>query len=77
VCDSGRGDAVNVQLQAYSIVAIGTHMASWYQPTGPLSLDDVVRAYTGTILRQLNVHAAAARNRPDATLRIGSQRAPG
>jgi len=60
VCDHGLGDAIDIRLQAYAIVAIGTHVAAWYRPGGSLSLDDVVDAYTQTILRQLNVRAAAS-----------------
>jgi len=55
VCDSGYGDAIDVRLQSYAIVAIGTHVASWYHADGSLSLNEVVSAYTETILRQLNV----------------------
>jgi len=61
VCDKGYGDAIDVRLQSYAIVAIGTHVASWYHADGSLSLNEVVSAYTETILRQLNVqHPEAA-----------------
>jgi len=61
VCDKGLGDAIDVRLQSYAIVAIGTHVASWYHADGSLSLNEVVSAYTETILRQLNVqHPEAA-----------------
>jgi AcrR family transcriptional regulator len=56
VCDRGLGDAIDVRLQTYAIVAIGTHVAAWYRPGGSLSLDELVDAYTQTVLRQLNVH---------------------
>lgn len=62
VCDEHRGDAIDVRLQAYSIVAIGTHIPAWYKPGGPMSLDEVVDAYTRTILRQLNMGDAASRS---------------
>jgi len=55
VCDKGYGDAIDVRLQSYAIVAIGTHVATWYHADGSLSLNEVVAAYTETILRQLNV----------------------
>jgi TetR/AcrR family transcriptional regulator, cholesterol catabolism regulator len=60
VCDKGFGDAIDVRLQSYAIVAIGTHVASWYHADGSLSLNEVVSAYTETILRQLNVRKPEA-----------------
>ena len=60
VCDQGYGDAIDVRLQTYAIVAIGTHVASWYHSDGTLSLNEVVAAYTETILRQLNVRSPQA-----------------
>jgi len=63
-CNHGHGDAIDVRLQTYAIVAIGTHVAAWYRPEGSLSLDDVVDAYTQTILRQLNLNGRAATSAP-------------
>jgi AcrR family transcriptional regulator len=60
VCDRGYGDAIDVRLQTYAIVAIGTHVSSWYHSDGTLTLDQVVAAYTETIMRQLNVPLPAA-----------------
>ena len=60
VCDGGYGDAVDVRLQGFAIVAIGTHMAAWYKPSGSMSLDEVVDVYTKTIARQLNIKQHAA-----------------
>jgi TetR/AcrR family transcriptional regulator, cholesterol catabolism regulator len=59
VCDHGLGDTIDVRLQTYAIVAIGTHVAAWYRPEGSLSLDEVVAGYTEAILRQLNVRSTA------------------
>jgi TetR/AcrR family transcriptional regulator, cholesterol catabolism regulator len=59
VCDQGYGDAVDVRLEAFAIVAIGTHMAAWYKPSGPMSLDELVAAFTKTISRQLNIQQSA------------------
>lgn len=59
VCDEQFGDAIDVQLQTYAIVAIGTHVSTWYRPDGPLTLDEVVSAYTETVLRQLGIRDAA------------------
>ena len=55
VGSAGHGDILDARLQAYAIVAIGTHVATWYRPGGSLSLDDVVSTYTQTIFRQLGV----------------------
>lgn len=50
---AGDGDVIDAKLQAFAIVAIGTHVASWYQPGRGYSLDDIVDAYTQMIFRQL------------------------
>ena len=52
---TGDGNVIDARLQAYAIVAIGTHVATWYRPGGSLSLDEVVSTYTQIILRQLGV----------------------
>lgn len=59
VADDGRGNVIDVRLQAYAIVALGTHVSVWYRPKGNLSLDDVVSAYTSMIFRQLGLQLAA------------------
>ncbi|MEU6192198.1 TetR/AcrR family transcriptional regulator [Streptomyces sp. NPDC047061] len=51
----GRVEPVDVRLQAYAIVAAGTHVSTWYRPRGPLSLDEIVDKYTIITLRQLGV----------------------
>jgi AcrR family transcriptional regulator len=43
------------RLETYAIVAIGTHVASWYRTGGPMTLDQVVDGYTATILRLLGL----------------------
>lgn len=48
-------DPLDVRLQTYAILAIGTHVSSWYRPDGDMSLDDVVAGYTRVILRQLGI----------------------
>lgn len=55
VTDTGLASPVNPRLQAFSIVAIGTHVASWYRADGGLSLDEIIRDYTLIILRGLGV----------------------
>lgn len=44
---------LDIRLQTYAIIAIGTHVSSWYRARGSLSLDDMVIDYTAIILRQL------------------------
>ncbi|QUH01807.1 TetR/AcrR family transcriptional regulator [Saccharopolyspora erythraea] len=51
----GRADVLDPRLQAYAIVAMGTHVASWYRPKGAMSLDEIVETYTVMALRQLGV----------------------
>jgi hypothetical protein len=58
VGSSGLGAVIDSRLQAYSIVATGTHVASWYRVDGSMSLDEVVTTYTRVILRQLSVPEA-------------------
>jgi TetR/AcrR family transcriptional regulator, cholesterol catabolism regulator len=53
-------EIVNAKLHAYSIVAMGTHVAGWYRPDGPMSLDEIVSSYTTITLRSLNVADADA-----------------
>lgn len=55
--DAGDGDIIDVKLQVFAIVAIGTHVASWYQPGRGYPLDDIVGINTRIILRQLAVEA--------------------
>lgn len=50
-----RADVLDARLQAYAIVAMGTHVSSWYRPKGSMSLDEIVHVYTVMVLRQLGV----------------------
>ncbi|WP_413805781.1 TetR/AcrR family transcriptional regulator [Streptomyces sp. OE57] len=56
--DEGRADAIDPQLQAYAIVAMGSHVSTWYRPRGPMSLDEIVEKYVLMVLRQLGVTGA-------------------
>lgn len=56
----GAVDVVDTRLQTYAIVAIGAHVATWYRPDGPLSLEQIVEQYTEIILRQLGRSAGSA-----------------
>jgi TetR/AcrR family transcriptional regulator, cholesterol catabolism regulator len=49
---------LDVRLQTYAILAIGSHVSSWYRDQGSMSLDDMVAGYTAVILRQLGVPPA-------------------
>lgn len=53
VADEGDADVIDVRLQTYAILALGTHVSAWYTPKGPLSLDLIVSAYTEFIFRQM------------------------
>jgi TetR/AcrR family transcriptional regulator, cholesterol catabolism regulator len=41
------------RLATYAIVAIGTHVSSWYSPRGALTLEQVASAYADFILRAM------------------------
>ena len=58
--EEGSAQIVNAKLHAYSIVAMGTHIAGWYRSDGPMSLDEIVTSYTIITLRSLNVADADA-----------------
>ena len=55
VAAEGRADVLDVQLQVYAIIAMGTHVASWYRPDGGKSLDDIVETYVEMVFRQLAI----------------------
>lgn len=52
---AGSGDVVDARLQAYAVLAIGTHVAAWYHEGGSMSLDDIVDTYKEAIRRQLGM----------------------
>jgi TetR/AcrR family transcriptional regulator, cholesterol catabolism regulator len=65
--EEGRADVLDARLQAYAIVAMGAHVASWYRPRGRMSLDEIVDVYTAMALRQLGVaESEIARPHPAA-----------
>lgn len=68
---AGLADIVDARLHTFSIVGMGSHIASWYRPGGRLSLDDIAEKYTIFALRELNVADADERvsreaGRPEA-----------
>ncbi|HWI21557.1 MAG TPA: TetR/AcrR family transcriptional regulator [Baekduia sp.] len=65
------------RLATFAIVAIGTHVSSWYRPDGSLSLAEVASAYADLLLRAMHnpevqvapgdvLAAVEADNAPDA-----------
>jgi TetR/AcrR family transcriptional regulator, cholesterol catabolism regulator len=50
-----HGDLIDPKLQVFAIVAIGTHVSSWYLPGRGYSLDVIVDTYTTMIFRQLAI----------------------
>lgn len=56
----GLAKVLDPRLQTFAIVAIGTHVSSWYKPRGAMSLDEIVQTYTEMIFRQLGVDPAGA-----------------
>lgn len=59
--EQGEADVLDPRLHAFGIVAQGTHVASWYKPSGQYSLKEIVRVYSKIILRGLGVNDADAK----------------
>jgi TetR/AcrR family transcriptional regulator, cholesterol catabolism regulator len=57
---------LDARLHTFSIVARGTHVASWYRPGGSLSLERIVSLYAKAVLRELSVS--------DADFRVDNRR---
>lgn len=55
----GIAEVLDPRLQTYAIVAMGTHVSTWYRPRGAMSLDEIVETYTRMILRQLGIGTTA------------------
>jgi AcrR family transcriptional regulator len=55
---TGRADVLDARLHAFSIVAMGSHVASWYKESGPLSLDRIINIYSKIAIRGLGVENA-------------------
>ena len=65
-----EGQSLSPRLHAFSVVAIGTHVSSWYRADGGFSLDEIIDTYTKIILRGLGV--ADADERVDAHLALAN-----
>lgn len=59
--DAGEAEALNPRLQTFSVVAIGTHVSSWYRPDGDFSLEEIIDTYSKIVLRGLGVKSADSR----------------
>ncbi|MEQ8718278.1 MAG: TetR/AcrR family transcriptional regulator [Acidimicrobiales bacterium] len=46
---------IDPQFQTYVILAMAPHLASWYDPAGPRSLDEIVNIYRALAVRQLGL----------------------
>ncbi len=60
-CGGDTSGLLNVRLHAFSVVAIGTHLAGWYRPDGGLGLNEIVGDHTKIVLRSLTIPNADAR----------------
>jgi TetR/AcrR family transcriptional regulator, cholesterol catabolism regulator len=56
--EDGSAEVLDPRIQTYAIVAMGTHVSTWYKPRGAMSLDQIVETYTQMILRQLGISVA-------------------
>jgi AcrR family transcriptional regulator len=52
---SQDSDVLDVKMQTFAVLALGGHVASWYSPQGPMSLDDIAEINTRIALRQLGI----------------------
>lgn len=52
---------LDARMHTFSILGLGTSIASWYRPDGRLSLDDIITVYTKIALRELGVTDADQR----------------
>ena len=52
--ESKRLSAREPQMVTYAIIAIGTHVSSWYDPRGRLTLAEIASSYTDFIFRALS-----------------------
>lgn len=59
--EAGLASVVDARLHTFSIVGMGSHIASWYRPEGRLSLDEIADFYTIFALRELMVADADER----------------
>lgn len=53
--EAGLADILTPKMHVYSLLANGTHLASWYRPQGARALDDIIADYLRMHLRELKV----------------------
>ena len=46
---------IEAKMQTFAVLALGGHVASWYNPGGSLSLDEIAEINTRIALRQLGI----------------------
>lgn len=59
--EAGDAEVLNPRLQAFTVVAIGTHVSTWYRPDGDFTLEEIIDTYSKIIVRGLGVKDADAR----------------
>lgn len=52
---AGNADLIDLKMQVFAILAIGTHVATWYKPGKGYALDGIVDVYTRMIFRQIGL----------------------
>lgn len=52
---AGKADLIDLKMQVFAILAIGTHVATWYKPGKGHALDGIVDVYTRMIFRQIGL----------------------
>ena len=62
-------DLIDPKLQTYAVLALGMHVASWFNPKGPLQLERVVDTYCRITCRQLGIGDGDADADADALAR--------
>ena len=58
--DEGAFDVINDKLTAYAIIAQASHVGTWYDATGRLSLEQVAQVQVGLALRMVSAEPVAA-----------------
>lgn len=55
LAEDPRASVLDTRIQTYSIIAMGTHVCTWYRPGGEYDLDSLIELYTTIVLRQMNL----------------------
>lgn len=54
----GRAHVIDARLHTFAILAMGAHVASWFNPRGSASLESIIDAYSKITLRGLGIDNA-------------------